>query len=239
MNEKIKINVIGDTHGLPFWKELVDDNALNVFVGDYLDAKTSEYRDTQIINLLEILQYKQDNPKNVILLLANHDLPYMFLGRYNFESVDAEAINKHTIFQTYKHLFDGVAYAVGNYLITHAGVTKQWYDRFIGEYNGESATELAEKINELFREDPSAFSFGVCHYWVHDIYGNDEHQSPVWVRPNALCENNLLAETEIVQVVGHTPVENIKNFNDKIYFIDCLKYSKESFVVEIDKCKTF
>ena len=152
MNEKIKINVLGDTHGLPFWKELIDKNAVNVFLGDYLDAKIAEFRSTQMRNFLEILQYKQDNPEKVKLLLANHDLPYMFLGKYGYNiDVNADAINNHTIFQANKHLFDGVAYAIGNYLITHAGVTKQWYDRFIGDYNGESATELAEKINEKYK----------------------------------------------------------------------------------------
>ena len=32
-----KFNVIGDIHGRTKWKELVKDDAVNIFVGDYFD----------------------------------------------------------------------------------------------------------------------------------------------------------------------------------------------------------
>ena len=34
-----KLNIIGDIHGRPCWKELVQDDAINIFIGDYLDSR--------------------------------------------------------------------------------------------------------------------------------------------------------------------------------------------------------
>lgn len=228
-----KLNIIGDVHGNPVALDLIMDDAINVFVGDYLDAKRENYQTGQEINFLEILRYKQENPDKVNLLLANHDMPYFFLGRYGYVAANSKAFHYYEMFQTHKHLFDGVAYGKGKYLITHAGVSKVWYEKYFGEYKGETAEELAQKLNDLFWEDPNAYTFGEQHYYVTDIYGDDEHQSPVWIRPRALKEYNLLENTDIVQIVGHTPKQKIENFNNKIIFIDCLLYSAESYVVEV------
>ena len=227
-----ELNIIGDVHGNPVALDLIKDGAINVFVGDYLDAKRPCFQEAQETIFLEILQYKQNNPDKVVLLLANHDLPYFFFGRYGNVSVNSKALHYYEIFQAYRHLFEGVAYAKGKYLITHAGVSKVWYEKYFGSYQGETAPELAQKLNDLFWENPKAYSFEENHYYVSDIYGDDEHQSPLWIRPRALKEYNLLEDTDIVQVVGHTPKQRIENYNNKIIFIDCLLYSPESYVVE-------
>ena len=62
------------------------------------------------------------------------------------------------MFYEFRNLFDGIAYAHGDFLITHAGVSKEWYQRYFGEYKGESATELAEKINQLFYTDHNQYT---------------------------------------------------------------------------------
>ena len=116
-----KLNIIGDIHGRPCWKELVQDDAINIFLGDYLDSREVIFTQNELVNFLEILHYKKEHPENVILLIANHDIKYMF-GHDN--------PHYYNIFYEYRNVFDGVAYAHGDYLITHAGVSKEWYQRY-------------------------------------------------------------------------------------------------------------
>lgn len=219
-----KLNIIGDTHGRPCWKELVQDDAINIFMGDYLDSREVAISpQEELVNFLEILHYKKEHPENVVLLVANHDLKHMF---------GYEKPHYYDMFYESRRLFDGVAYAHGNYLITHAGVSKEWYERYFGEYKGESATELAEKINQLFIKDRNAFSFRANQYFPTDICGEDPYQSPVWVRPKTLIDSNLLKNTNIIQVIGHTPVKEIVDMG-KLVLVDCLGTKTDSYIINI------
>ena len=48
-----KLNIIGDTHGRLCWKELVQDDAINIFIGDYLDPwEVSISPQEELINIL-------------------------------------------------------------------------------------------------------------------------------------------------------------------------------------------
>jgi hypothetical protein len=218
-----KLNIIGDIHGRPCWKELVQDDAINIFLGDYLDSREVVFAQNELVNFLEILHYKKENSENVVLLIANHDIKYMF-GHDN--------PHYYNMFYEFRNLFDGIAYAHGDFLITHAGVSKEWYQRYFGEYKGESATELAEKINQLFYTDHKAFSFRANQYFVTDFCGEDPYQSPVWVRPKTLIDSNLLKDTNIIQVIGHTPVTEIVDMG-KLILVDCLGKKIDSYIINI------
>lgn len=229
-----KLNFIGDIHGRPYWKELVKTDAINVFMGDYLDARENEFMDTQETNLLEILQYKKDNPDTVKLLLANHDLPYLYLGKYDSKEMDQKSLYRHSLFIENLPLFEGVAYGYGNYIATHAGISTLWYNRYFGDYQGESTKIIAEKLNQLLWDNLDAYRFGPNSSNAFDFYGNDRFQSPAWIRPTALTEHNLFAGTNIKQIVGHTPMPMIRKYKDgEIVFIDCLGQEKDSYVVDI------
>ena len=77
---KKEILIIPDVHGRDFWKEAVvsQDYEKVVFLGDYSDPYDIEgiTDDVAIDNFKSIIDYKQQNPDKVVLLLGNHDLHY-------------------------------------------------------------------------------------------------------------------------------------------------------------------
>ena len=78
-------NLIGDPHGRDVWKKLVREDAINIFLGDYLDPYPSDNLQAGVDdwgNLQEILKYKQTHA-NTVLLLGNHDLHYIWHEHYS------------------------------------------------------------------------------------------------------------------------------------------------------------
>ena len=77
-----KILVLGDTHGRPFWKEIIEKENPDkiIFLGDYVSTHEGISAEQQLSNLEEILTYKENNPDKVILLRGNHDTQH--LGYY-------------------------------------------------------------------------------------------------------------------------------------------------------------
>ena len=144
--------VIGDVHGLTFWKTAVEENPgyRIIFIGDYLDPYEN-FSDKHLINnLKEIIRLKKDRPDDVILLLGNHDLHYFcpdipgLSGRFNYrikEEVKA-------LFTENRHLFT-YAFQEGKHLFTHAGVAHDW---FINEFKGDLNRNIAEQLNNPLPE---------------------------------------------------------------------------------------
>jgi len=207
----MNLNIIGDIHGRDSWKQLVDKNSINVFVGDYFDPYERIEFEQMKTNFNEIIKFKIDNP-NTILLLGNHDCHYLYpddgiYSRYNFES--AKEINK--LLDTHKDKFQ-IAYfnKDHNTIITHAGISKTWYKNWFGELDDNPQT-ICDNINYLFKENHKAFSFECCQYNIFDMYGIDKSQSPMWIRPQALIEDLI---DNVKQVVGHTQVIKIATINN-------------------------
>lgn len=70
----MKIIVIGDIHGRTIWKDIVKQEFdLCIFLGDYVDSHYGITAEEQEKNLLEILDFKENNPNKVILLRGNHE----------------------------------------------------------------------------------------------------------------------------------------------------------------------
>jgi predicted MPP superfamily phosphohydrolase len=91
--------ILVDVHSSPFWKTAVAQNpgCRCIFLGDYLDPYETVTQDKLLQNLQEIIQFKKDNPDNVILLLGNHDLHYFTADRElssRFDFLIAEQLNK-------------------------------------------------------------------------------------------------------------------------------------------------
>ena len=74
-----RIITLGDTHGRPYWKDMIDNSEFDlvVFLGDYVDSYEIDDAHT-IENLLSIIDYKKGNMDSCILLLGNHDIQYFF-----------------------------------------------------------------------------------------------------------------------------------------------------------------
>ena len=92
--------IIPDIHGLNFWKEAVAgrEEGIIVFLGDYLDPYPDDFPDKTADEIWEqtwnnfndIIEFKKKHPSNVVLLLGNHDLHYIYpkmddSSRYDYE----------------------------------------------------------------------------------------------------------------------------------------------------------
>lgn len=233
--------ILGDTHGRSFWKLAVNiENPDRViFVGDYFDSFDIKAEE-QLNNFLDILEYKKTSGKEVVLLIGNHDHHYFpeigYTGTSGYQQVGRYQIEP-VIDANREHL--QIAYQFDNYLISHAGVSQVFMDMIFGK-GGWNVDNVAEELNELFLYKPHAFEFTG---W--DPYGNDDKQTPIWIRPTALMRANKKTKLKnnYIQIFGHTQIDrlDLKHIHNaaggKYYNIDCLGTSGEYLIIEEDKIK--
>jgi predicted phosphodiesterase len=204
----MRIVAIGDTHGRDTWKKIVDkemDADKIVFMGDYFDSKDNINAEIQKLNFKEICEIKQLYPEKFILLFGNHDFHYIrgireqYSGFQEWQMTDIgelvhNAIDKNIVQMCYMN---------GNFMFTHAGVTKTWC-----ENNGiDLSQDIEEAINLKFYFNPAAFKFKAGKNASQ--YGDDVTQSPIWVRPSSLLEDQI---NDYIQIVGHTVQKEIVDY---------------------------
>lgn len=203
-----KILIVPDVHGRKFWhkaKEMINSVDKVVFLGDYLDPYPWECisRLDTIKEFEEIIKFKDDNPDKVVLLLGNHDCAYCFnfgsASRYDYEN-EFEIKN---LFSTNIGLFR-LYFREGNYLFTHAGITRDWLRTYLPEYDIERFTTLTTK--EL-----------VPFLWkVSFLRGGDQDTgSIVW---SDVSEGDR--EDTCYQIFGHTQQESEPIITDKWACLD-------------------
>lgn len=232
----MKILCISDVHGRDKWKDQVEfvDFDHCVFTGDYLDSFVID-GETQHQNFLEIIEFKRANPDKVTLLVGNHDVSYMDTfcqcsGYQNAKAYDFKIL----LDELYRNKEIQACKVIDNYLFVHAGITKTWFKKYeIATLMESLACSLEEAVNELFYNRVDAFCFqdqpkGVP---IHAIsyYGDNEWQSPCWVRPQSLVKDKIEG---FIQVVGHTQVEKPVLFND-IWLTDCQESFDTPLILEI------
>ena len=223
----MKIIAIGDLHGKRIWKEIIKDNDFHivVFNGDYFDCYGEISPVEQLHNFKEIIEYKRENPDKVKVLLGNHDFHYLpnifesYSGyqpeqKYNF-GLEIDKAIKENLLQA--------CYVYEDIIFSHAGVGKIWCKDVFGEENPDN---LQDKINDELIYRPSSFRFTPGS--SYSVYGDDECQTPIWIRPRALKHGRMNGYR---QVVGHTQDKNIK-IEDDIAFIDVFNNCKEYLVIE-------
>lgn len=231
MNKLLGINIIGDIHGRDSWKELVDLNFLNVFVGDYFDPYGIILYDDLVKNFLEIIELKRNNPDKVILLIGNHDAHYLPEYGLNestrFNHFKAPEITK--LFQDNADCFYGVVYydKETDLIISHAGITKEWYNKYINKTD-DSPEIVESNINNLWNTNKSCFTFMKNQGSPTDCYGEYASHSPLWVRTYALMEDNYFKDTNTIQVIGHTQTYTIIE-SKGLVDVDVLGTNIESF----------
>jgi hypothetical protein len=221
--------IIGDTHGKDYWKSLGDlEYDKLIFLGDYFDSFTIPGI-IQLHSFNEIIEFKRQNPDRVVLLFGNHDYHYFpgvredysgYQGamRYEFQSALETAYNDQLL---------NVVYQYQDYIICHAGLTKTWFNS-----NNLDINNIADSVNELFKSKPNKFSFHMGGNLSNT--GDDITQGPFWVRPQSLYRDSL---DNYKFVVGHTSVEEIKIFKEKIFLVDCLDYSRQYLEITEDSYK--
>lgn len=217
----MEYRIIGDIHGRDLWKTLVDDDAVNIFVGDYFDSYAGTSFEETKENFLEILRYKEMYPDNVVLLYGNHDYHYMPFCKEKYSRYSE--IHAHDITGLLcrnSACFHGIAYNIGEkYIVTHAGISRQWIKINLPGADKKTSV-MAETINRLWQDEPDRFSFSENSF-PSDYFGDSSKQSPIWIRPEALVRNNLYARNKVIQIVGHTKVNKIEQ-RSGILFVDCL-----------------
>ena len=215
-----KYRVIGDIHGRKNWWDLVnpfDKETLYIFLGDYTDPYPFEgvTFDQMVEQIEKMFDFKREHPDNVIILIGNHDLQYIMgkaeTNRYDYSELHRERLM--AIFEDERDSIHGVAYNIGDkYLISHAGVTIDWYTKYctkdIEKARQEELSEIVGKINKLWSENKESFTFR-ANAKMSDHSGISSTQSPLWVRPLTLWYSNFFGhESGKIQVVGHTIFDN-------------------------------
>ena len=240
----MKLVAIGDIHGRDIWKQIVakeHDADEFVFVGDYFDSFTVKGPD-QINNFLDIIEFKKQSKVPVILLIGNHDHHYYpgvdDSGTSGYQTLLAPSI-KYVVNENKQYL--QVAYQVGEFVFTHAGLSSEWLDDSIEGWNADN---VVEKVNELFQYQPGKIAYRSYKQVGDQVYGaqgygNEAFQGPIWIRPSALMTaNKKTLRKKIIQVVGHTPQDNIdiegKSTGGRYYFIDTLEYNQGQYLIVKD-----
>lgn len=238
----MKIQSIGDIHGNNAWQDLVDLSCDKIiFVGDYVDEGKPFFdeegkvtfketvSDAQIYNnLVDILEFKNKYPDKIILLYGNHDVQY-FLGMASTCSGLRPSMrgSLYSLFSDNEDLFQ-VAWEHNNVLITHAGITQTYYDRFLKKALGRFGITITEYLNYSLRKP-----------FIHNIGtergGTDVASGPLWAGKNELKSDPLKG---YIQIVGHTAVKDIEQHvnlsrNSSVYFVDTLNFSQNVLTLTI------
>ena len=223
MNDSQILIIVPDVHGRDFWRDAVKGHpgAFFVFLGDYLDPYPSEgfTMDEALCGLREIIEFKKKNPDRVVLLWGNHDLHYLYpeiMGsRYD---VDRGLEIAEVFYRNQKSFQICVECEAGGkrFLFSHAGICRRWLEAYFPDIDCEDITP--DKINALVLRENFERAFAAVSLYR----GGDELVgSPVWsdVREHLVAFNKLPGG--VVQVFGHTMVNEPLNIDGEIYCLDC------------------
>jgi hypothetical protein len=245
----MKIVIIGDLHGNPIWKNIVEkyrnQDVLFIFLGDYFDSRIYNTLE-QIYNFNELIEFKKSNLDRVILLIGNHDWEYFpekedrglmsgFQGGAAFQNISPILYFNKEYLQA--------AYSYDNMLFTHAGVSIDWLNLVVKytplDLPNTNAKDICEFVNYVFYYKPNLFNF----ISGGDAYGDDSYQSPFWIRPRMLMRNNQSIKKIITQIVGHTSQNKIdikgKATGKRYFFIDTINSNSEYLVIENKNFKSY
>ena len=233
---------IGDIHGRDVWKEIVEEHkdADNiVFIGDYFDSFNISGL-IQLNNAKEIVEFKKerelDTTKKVYLLIGNHDIHYMRGIKGKGKTSGFQTNMSHVFEQFFEENKDNfqMCVQIGNRLCTHAGISETFLkDTGYWTHNYTDYTGVEEFINDLYQYKPNQFTFDAWYDrnntgFSANGYGDDEGQSPIWIRPRSLQRSNKNTDLKknYIQIVGHTQQDHIdikgKGTGGKYYYIDTL-----------------
>lgn len=201
MSTSHRLAVIPDVHMrrkmLHFAMDLHEEGYPLVFLGDYAD-KGLNGNDPAFLAELFAFAVKQ----SAVLLVGNHDLPYLFPERKEFIIEGFEPENAAEIADLYdahrKHF--RFVHREDTYLFSHAGLGAQFLLSMQQKYQGHTLDQVIEKINidlppELFYRSPYNG-------------GNDAFDGPLWIRPEQY--GGALQSEGMTQVVGHSSQASIR-----------------------------
>jgi predicted MPP superfamily phosphohydrolase len=237
----MKILSIGDVHGFDTWKKFGDiqhlidvpksriyDFDYYVFVGDYVDSFTKTNEEIKN-NLKDIIKFKKNHPDRVILLWGNHDIQYLTSYReHGCSGYRPEAyFDLHEIFRKNRKLFQ-LAFQIDNYIWTHAGIHRGWYEY---EFPYKSKN-IADDLNAAFEENnKSIYNVGFLRGGRNTVGG------PLWADKQEVSHKPIRGYH---QIVGHTRIKEMKvvkkDKDTSVTFIDYIEDGgSEPYILEIKK----
>lgn len=233
MDKLNKTIVLGDIHGRNIWKEIVFQEKPDrvIFIGDYFDSFTISSLEQQY-NFKEIIEFKEKNECEVILLIGNHDFHYYPGGEtYSGFQHGASPAIRALLKENEHHL--QMCYQLDNVLFTHAGIGHDWLVTQNKYEQGVDPGTIADYVNAIWKHQPNQFTF-----YGFDSYGDSFTQTPIWIRPRALMAGNkdTFLKEEYIQVVGHTAVKRIdiagNSTGNRYYLIDTFDTSGQFLIYE-------
>ena len=226
----MKVAVIGDIHGTTKFQECyknileIDSDVDKIIVlGDWFDPYINVDLDTMIERYNEFVKiWKSDD--RIVSILGNHDIA----GYIITNDCTSRTIRNGKMSQRITDLIEPnlpesyLVYKIGDYIFSHAGVSQEWLND-IAQYSYCNYADAIMNNKKGWTEDELS---DICVFYPYDFggYGNNRHQSCVWIRPQALYD---CAIDGYNQVVAHTRVEHIVKVS--------LKNGKDLWIVDDDQ----
>lgn len=238
--ELMKILVVGDLHGKDCWKGINCKNYDKViFLGDYVDSYTLS--DEVILNnIKEIIELKKANPDKIVLLLGNHDIPYLHYPEFSCSGFRASMQAELTkLFNDNQSHFQ-IAWQIDDYLFSHAGVTKAWFDDFLTSEYFNTFNSNAPTLSEILNNANSKLApITKILFKAGKHRGGKGNGSVVWADKRELAYDML---SGYHQIVGHTPSRTIETISYDNYtsatFVDILDNKVEFYELLIEESRS-
>ena len=240
--------IIPDVHGRRFWRKAVEtleapghEEVGVIFLGDYVDPYPWEgiLPGEAVMELEDIIAFKNRYPGRVVLLLGNHDLGYLdsYICSCRRDSLRAGRLKQ--LFEDNIDLFDMVHIDMDSgkkVLFSHAGIGEGWVRRRQDIVCVDGHSFHPGRLNELLHGTRS--ERGMLFRALADVSwyrgGSDPVSSPVWADVDEYCGGEPLLDG-YYHVFGHTlnpggPV----HVGDKGVCLDCAR----AFVMDNGKVHT-
>lgn len=196
----MRVLVIPDIHLKPFMfykaKEIMKKGEADIAVClmDIPDDWGKEYSLEEYVNTYDAaIEFAKEFP-NSLWCYGNHDLCYLWDERESGYSYAAKHIVQKKLLELNMALppENPIQYVhkIDNVLFSHGGVSQYFVDKYIPKSKQEDVMHVVNTINSL----------GHYEMWCDD--------SPIWYRPQNY-KGAMYMSDEYLQVVGHTPIEEI------------------------------
>lgn len=240
----MKILVLGDIHGRIEALDIVErENADKVVVlGDFVSTHDNVSAGQQLSIMEDFFNMKEQDPDKFILLRGNHDTQHA-----GYAWAECSGYDRHVASQFPKERWLELTqwlYTIDTkdttLVFSHAGISGTWFTNAVNYVQRNSADKDLSQltIDDINNVEPCEL-FGFTPSNIGDYSGESCTQPPTWIRPTALGNDPLRSNTtQIVQVVGHTPVKKITNLADihnelpQVWLCDCLP--RQYLVIDIE-----
>lgn len=224
------ILAIGDLHGKDIWQQAVAriDTDHIVFLGDYIKANRWLFNHKIRTNLEALLSFKRRNFSRVHLLLGNQDIVYMCPNLFRASAIRHALARRMSRLYLDHHEYFDAAFQHDQYLFTHAGVSRFWYQRHKLLISQQPGDTIAGKLNAVQRSD----DFQILHEKGKARGGPFEHGGITYADKVETEQSPLEG---YFQIVGHTKVKRpVASKSDKgcVAYIDCLNSVNEFLYIQ-------